>query len=184
MSLSTIDLNNPDSVWIDERGRSIGFFCRRLPARVDGKLVGELKAAAEKFQKNVRLCLHDSPDAAFHEMIILERKRKYYRPHKHLEKGESFHILEGEMAVFTFDGEGNIADACVLQPNGNFIYRVAINTYHAVMPLSDPVLYHEAKPGPFLGDKDSIFPSWAPEGKDEDEIARYIHKLRRALEGI
>jgi cupin fold WbuC family metalloprotein len=182
MALSTVDLNNPQSVRVDEKGRSIGFFCRRRPVRVDGNLIADLKAAAEKYGKNVRLCLHDSPDATFHEMIILERKGRYYRPHKHLEKGESYHILEGSMAAFVFDENGRLEDACVLKPDGNFIYRVDINMYHAVLPLADLVIYHESKPGPFLGDKDSIFPEWAPDGSDEDEVARYVDGLRKALE--
>lgn len=182
MSLSKIELYNPDSVWIDEGGRAIGFFCKRRPAHVNTDLIDELKVAADRYGKNVRLCLHDGPDAEFHEMVILERQGKYYRPHKHLTKGESFHILEGMMGAFAFDDQGNIQDACVLKPDGNFIYRVETNMYHAVMPLTEQIIYHESKPGPFLGDGDSIFPEWAPDGDDEQKIHSYIQKLRDALD--
>lgn len=182
MSLSKIDLYNADSVRIDEGGRAIGFFCQKRPVHVNAEIVSELKKAADRYQKNVRLCLHDGPDAAFHEMVILERQGKYYRPHKHLEKGESYHILEGMMGAFAFDDQGQVRDACVLKPDGNFIYRVEVNMYHAVMPLSEEIIYHESKPGPFLGDNDSIFPDWAPDGTDEQETVAYVQKLKQYLD--
>ena len=32
-----------------------------------------------------------------HNMIIFERKGKYYRPHKHEDKGETFQIINGDI---------------------------------------------------------------------------------------
>ena len=49
------------------------------------------------------------------------------------------------------------------------------------MPLSDPVIYHENKPGPFTGQGDSLFPAWAPDGTDVAEVERYVLKLKSHL---
>ena len=183
MSLSKIRLTDPGSIRVDTSGRAIGFFCVGLPARVDRELIKELKEMAANYQgKNIRLCLHSGPEATFHTMIILEHKGRYYRPHKHLEKGECFHILEGRMAVFAFDDQGEIIDACCLDPERIFMYKVQVDMYHAVMPLTQTVIYHESKLGPFLGDTDSIFPAWAPDGTNEEDVSEYNRRLLKLLE--
>jgi glucose-6-phosphate isomerase len=184
MNLSEIILNDPKKIRVDESGKSVGLFCRRLPGRVDKALIEALKRMhAEYPGKNIRLCLHREPEAPFHSMIILEKKGKYYPPHKHLVKGESFHIIEGRMAIFIFDDDGLIQDACILEKEGCFLYRIGLDMYHAVMPLSDVVIYHESKPGPFTGEGDSLYPAWAPDEHNADEIRKYEGMLLKTLNG-
>ncbi len=180
--LSYVDLDDPESVWVDKGGRSLGFFCQKKPVRVDHALIQELKnASASIDNKNVRLCLHESADSLFHEMIILERRGNYYRPHKHLAKGESHHIIEGTLAIFIFEQDGVLVDSCVLEPQGNLIYRVGADMYHTIIPLTDLIIYHESKPGPFLRREDSVFPDWAPDGGDPGEVAEFVAKLIQQL---
>jgi len=180
--ISTIVLDDSASVTQVAGPRSIAYFCKRRPVRVDDKLIGQLKECARKSgNRNVRLCLHESPDALFHNMLILEHKGNYYRPHKHLTKGESFHIIEGSMGVFTFDEKGDLLDSCLLGGEANLIYRVGVDMFHAVMPLSDVVIYHETKPGPFLGERDSIFSLWSPDPNDREKVAIFKNKLRNSL---
>ena len=181
--ISTVALDDPSSVWQDPHAKSFAYFCKRRPVRIDQALLAELKRlAGERGGQNVRLCLHEGPGAAFHDMIILEHPGKYYRPHQHLAKGESYHIIEGAMGVFVFEPDGRVADACRLTPTGTVVYRVDATMHHAVMPLSDPVIYHESKPGPFTGESDSVYPDWAPDGRDQDAAAAYTAALRTALE--
>ena len=123
----------------------------------------------------MRVCLHDSPLSLHHDMVILERKGKYYRPHKHKDKGEAFHIIDGKMAIFVFDHAGNVIDSTVLVRGD--VYRIEKNQYHSVMPVTNIVIYHENKPGPFLGSDDSIFPNWAPNESDHDSIKKYVDTL-------
>ena len=86
---SEIRIDDSEKIFVDESGRSVGFFCKRLPARVHCDLITELVNESEKRGgRNVRLCLHNEPEALIHNMIIVERKGKYYCPHKHIEKGE------------------------------------------------------------------------------------------------
>jgi cupin fold WbuC family metalloprotein len=160
----------------------VAYFCRNKPVKLERRLISELKKVFSSCgSRNVRLCLHESPRSRAHDMIILERKGKYYPPHKHLNKGESFHLIEGRLGVFTFDAQGRISDACVLEPKSNFIYRVGENMFHAVMPLSRMVIYHEAKPGPFLGKYDSVIPAWAPDPGSPAQVEKYKNKLLKAL---
>lgn len=182
MALSAIVLEDPRWVRLDHGARSLAYFCLKSPVRVDKELLEQLKGIAVGLEgRNLRLCLHDSPGATFHEMIILEKRDKYYRPHKHLAKGESYHLIEGSLAAFVFDTRGGVVDACLLEAQGTFLYRVGANMFHSVMPLTDLVVYHESKPGPFEGESDSIYPDWAPDGSDGEEVARYRERLLRAL---
>ena len=121
---------------------------------------------------NVRICLHSGPEAKHHDMVVLESKKSYYPPHKHQEKGECFHVMDGKLGLLAFDDFGNIIDANVLGKGD--IYRIEIGMYHAVMPVSDIVIYHESKPGPFLGSDDSIIPSWAAAEEDLEAVKSYI----------
>lgn len=179
---SLIVLGDPRCIRMDDAGQSRAYFSLRTPARVDRALIAELKTIAETLGgQNVRLCLHDSPAAPFHEMVIVEQRGVYYRPHKHRMKGESYHIIEGVIATFVFGDDGRLIDACELTPDSSFLYRVGVDTYHAVMPLTDLVVYHESKPGPFLGADDSIYPLWAPDGSDVEAARAYTADLLHAL---
>ena len=83
------------------------------------------------------------------------------------------------MGIFTFNESGEVIDAVTL--GAGDIYRVEVGMYHAVMPLSDQTIYHENKPGPFLGDKDSLFPEWAPTEEDQSIVDEYVSNLKLKL---
>lgn len=179
---SGLDLLDPDRVRRDDTGRSIGFFCRKLPAAVGPETIRALVDAAERSAgRNVRLCLHESPESDFHSMIIFERQGTYYPPHFHETKGETWHVIEGEMAAFVFSEHGDLLEARRLSPQGCFLYRLEKRTIHTVFPLTDYVIYHESKPGPFLGPSDSVVPDWAPERDEPDQVAAFLRTLRAAL---
>ena len=182
MASSTISLLHPDPAKIreDKSAKTVAFFCKERPVRIDAATVAELKAvAAVRGGANVRICLHEGPEAEHHDMIILEHQGKYYRPHKHIEKGETFHIIEGEMGIFAFDEGGAVTDCCTLGPGD--VYRIAVGMYHTLLPRTEQVIYHENKPGPFLGDGDSIYPDWAPDGSDTAAVAAYTDALAARL---
>ena len=176
--VSLIDKTN---VVEDKKAKSLSFFCTINPVLVDEKIISELKEVS-KFHNNanVRICLHSSPDAEQHDMIILEKKDSYYRPHKHNQVGETFHMIEGEMGVFSFDDNGNVYDSVFLKRS--YVYRIAKGSYHAILPISDYVIYHENRKGPFLGNNDSIFPAWSPSKENMNEIKSFIKTHKEMLD--
>lgn len=182
MSLSELNLLDPDPsrLRFDSKAKSLSFFCLKRPARIDARVISDLKTlAARGGGQNARICLHAGPDSPHHDMIVLEHRGKYYRPHKHTDKGEAFHVMEGRLGLLAFDETGSVIDAHVLHPGD--IYRVEASMYHAVLPQTDQVLYHENKPGPFLGDGDSIYPNWAPDGSEPDAVTSYVEGLNKIL---
>jgi len=182
MNLSRVSLLSPDParIWRDPAAKTLSFFCKRRPVRIDAGVIAELiQLGTAEGMRNVRVCLHEAPAAAHHDMIILEHRGRYYRPHRHVDKGECFHIMRGEMGVFAFADDGAVVDAVRL--GAGEIYRVEAGMYHAVMPLSDMVVYHENKPGPFRGEGDSLYPDWAPDGSDPAAAGAFTDTLRRHL---
>jgi len=61
-------------------------------------------------RKRMRLCAHKDIDDKLHEMLIVHSKGTYVRPHKHLNKSESFHLIKGLVDVIVFDDEGDMIE--------------------------------------------------------------------------
>ena len=167
---------------LDDSGKSKAYFSIRKPCIIDSMSITQLKEIWNNDpDRNVRICLHDSPQSSFHEMVILESPKRYYRPHKHITKGESYHLIEGRLGVFIFSDQGVILDSRILDTNDSLIYRIAESVFHCILPISNPVIYHECKLGPFTGKEDSIWADWSPSESETDEVFKFQEKLRKHL---
>jgi cupin fold WbuC family metalloprotein len=134
-------------------------------ALVGSDWIGRLKAAAmQSTQRRARLCLHRSGDDALHEMIIALCGDCLFQPHRHPNKTESFHAIEGRLGVVIYDREGTALRSLLLTPPGQgglICYRLCTPAFHAVLPLDDVVVFHEITNGPFR-QGDAITAEWAP----------------------
>lgn len=130
-------------------------------------------------RKRIRLCAHDSPDDRLHEMLIVHERSAYVRPHKHLGKTESTHIIEGLVDVVVFDDDGRIERVICMgdYTSGRiFYYRMAIPAFHTLIIRSDVLVFHETTNGPF--DRgDTIFAPWAPEDGDVNSVNIFMADL-------
>ena len=128
--------------------------------------------------QRARYCTHTSVYDEIHEMIIYHTKGAYIRPHKHIGKTESFHLIDGEADVVIFDEEGNVENVLslgVFESGKSFYYRVPEAVYHSQV-LREDTLFHEATKGPF--DKnDNVCPSWAPAEGEPHLVKEYLKKL-------
>lgn len=173
-----MDFFKKETVVRSEKGKSPAFFCKHPLVQIDKATVEELKKiSADSGNQNVRICLHEGSEDLFHDMVILQRSAKYYRPHMHREKIETIHLMEGSLKVFVFDESGEIVDVGELGPDKGIIYRIQNDFYHTVFPTSSIVIYHESKPGPFLGDKEFEFSDWAPDDENSAEAEKLIEKI-------
>lgn len=113
-------------------------------------------------QGRIRLCTHVSPDSLVHEMLIVLTKNSDIRPHKHLKKTESFHIIQGACSVVLFNDDGTVRQIISLgdyQSGKNFYYRLLEPLFHTVVVESDLVIFHETTEGPFHPDE-TIYADW------------------------
>ena len=124
--------------------------------------------ALENERKRIRLCAHSSVEDKVHEMLIVHTKNTYVRPHRHLDKSESFHIIEGELDVVVFDDAGSIElVARLAEPasGGQFYYRLSDGPYHTVIIRSNIAVFHETTSGPFRK-SETVFAPWSPDLSD------------------
>jgi cupin fold WbuC family metalloprotein len=151
---------------------------------VDAADVGRLKDAAEETaRRRIRLCAHHSVDERVHEMLIVHPIGTYVRPHQHIGKSESFHVVEGDVDVVVFDDLGGIHD--VIRMGGfasgrPFYYRIAAPLFHTLLIRSSVLVFHETTSGPFRR-ADTVFAPWAPEDGDADAVRRYLAELETRL---
>lgn len=128
---------------------------------IDGSIIELLKGMAEdSVNKRSRACLGPT-SAAVQEMVIVLMKGSYIRPHRHPKtKAESYHIIEGELAVQIFTPEGEHYREIKLNKKTPF-YRLKGGWFHQPVPLTDWVVYHETYEGPFNKETDVDYAPWA-----------------------
>jgi cupin fold WbuC family metalloprotein len=151
---------------------------------IDAAGVAQLKRDGEQnARRRIRLCAHRSIDDPVHEMLIVHTNETYVRPHKHLSKSESFHVVEGEVDVVIFDDLGRVADVIEMAPfhSGRpFFYRIADPLFHTLLIRSPVLVFHETTTGPFRRE-DTVMAPWAPADSDKEAVRLFLSDLRQAV---
>ncbi len=120
---------------------------------------------------------HVSHDEHANRFLNAMLEGTYIAPHRHLDppKPESFLVLEGEIAFFTFDDEGNILEARRLGADPMGI-DIQPGIWHTAAVLSPHAICFEVKPGPYSPLTDKEFAPWAPREGDP-RVPAYLEKL-------
>ena len=122
--------------------------------------LGKLKKMAEKAPlRRARYCLHQSHTDKVQEMVIAFCRDSIIPIHRHKNKSESFHVIEGKLGVLFYDNDGNVTRKIKMGPIGSglpFLYRLASEYWHNSKLLTDYVVIHEIVAGPFIKEKDEI----------------------------
>ena len=130
-------LNNKN-LKIDKKAKCVSFFVKNLPFSINKKNLNEMMKLSDKNKKsNVRICFHKSKDDIHHDMIILERNKNVYPPHRHKDKGECFHVILGKLKILIFNSSGFKKFSLLIIVGGaigNFYDRA---TYRAVPDFID-----------------------------------------------
>jgi cupin fold WbuC family metalloprotein len=143
-----------------------------------------LKSAVSKSKrKRARICAHLTNEDLLHEMLIAIGSKSYIQPHRHVQKSESFHIVEGIVDVVIFDDDGEIhkiIELGDLKSGRSFFYRMTESRFHTLQLQSDLLVIHEVTNGPFR--KGSSLPApFAPAENDLAEVAHYSAKLQNQI---
>lgn len=152
----------PDTLELvqDRTAKSEAYYSRSAAPVITDEVVAALKARlARSGGTSVRICLHAGPESAFHEMVIVHKKGGAFKPHKHLAKDESYHMIEGVLGIEIYDEPGRLVQTVRLGGPGTglpFWIRIRPGVWHATVPETDFAVFHEARPGPFKGG-DSVF---------------------------
>jgi cupin fold WbuC family metalloprotein len=115
---------------------------------------------------------HSSMEDNPHRFLNVMVRGTYIAPHRHLDppKSESFLVLEGELAFFTFDDAGQVASVRVLGRDAIGV-DIQPGVWHTIAVLSPHVVCFEVKPGPYSAANDKDFAPWAPREGDPGAAA-------------
>ncbi len=133
-------------------------------------------------RERCRICAHKDINEKIHEMFIVHTKDAYVRPHKHINKNESIHVIEGSADVVIFDDRGNIKEVMQMgdySSGRKFYYRINDPYFHTLYITSKFLVFHETIKGPFNRD-DTIFAPWSPDENDGKATEEFIKELERA----
>ncbi len=155
--------------------------------KVDSEDIEYLKKRANQNQrKRIRLCAHKDVDDKLHEMLIVHGKDAYIRPHKHLTKCESFHVIEGSADVIIFDDAGDVTEIIHMgnyYRGDRFYYRLSEPCYHTLLIRSEFLVFREAANGPFRRE-DTLVAPWAPDENDGAARDKFMNQLSRTAENF
>jgi cupin fold WbuC family metalloprotein len=167
---------------ISTKAKTTTFFCDEDIIEIGQEQLKKLKEAARQDPlKRARLCLHHNHEDTVQEMVIVFHRDSYVRPHRHKNKSESFHIIEGALEVVIFDDEGNVDRRVCMGSEGGqntFLYRLASDRWHTVVPQTEFVAIHETTSGPFLREE-TEFSSWSPHEEDKPGIKTLLQQIAR-----
>lgn len=122
-----------------------------------------------------RICMHANSQDDLHEMLIAISKESYITPHRHHNKVESLHVVEGEVTVVIFNEDGTISEFVELSDQTTFFYRLNATLYHTLIIHSPVLVLHEVTQGPF-NVEDSDFADFSPKESDTDRLI-YLQAL-------
>lgn len=132
-----------------------------------------------------RLCMHKNVDDELHEMFIVHFRNTYVRPHKHLGRSESIHMIEGAADLIAFDNEGEITEVISMgeyNSGEHFYYRMDEERFHTIMIESDTCIFHETTKGPFDKEHNTVLALWSPPNEESDPVKSYMDNLRKRKE--
>lgn len=151
---------------------------------VGQKTIQALIALAMKNRrKRIRLCAHRHPQDKVHEMLIVHAKGNYIRPHYHLGKSESYHMIQGQMDLVVFEENGPIREILSLgeiDSGRTFFCRLEPGLYHTLLVRSEIVVFQETTSGPF-DRRHTSFAAWAPEDTTPEAVENYLDRLQQEL---
>lgn len=147
------------------------------PVLTTNMLLAIEEAAKSNESGKARICCHDGEKDSLHEMFIAHKRGCYVRPHKHIDKIESFYLISGSAYLLLFGDCGSINKVHKIgQGSGELCYyRLRQPVYHSLLILSPVIVFHEVTAGPFRPEE-TLFPEWAPEPGSE-QVLIYMKEL-------
>jgi len=134
-------------------------------------------------RRRARLCTHTGVADRLHEMLIINVRETYVRPHKNTNRPKSFSVLEGVLDVVVFDDAGNVCRAMRLGAYGSGLphyFRLHQTRFHTLRTISDLVLFQETTVGPFQPG-DTVFAPWSPEDADVAACLAFLSEMDAAV---
>ena len=159
----------------DKFGRSKSFYFRKSSKFNEDTIKIFLTNYSRIYKEDARVCLHSNYKDTLQDMVLIQHSKNFYPPHKHVNRYDTYHVLDGCLGVVIFDSKGKVTKTYKLKKN--FFYKTPKNKYHLTLPMTTKVIYHEYRSGSFNRKTNCIFPSWTPYNtKNKVEFKKKILK--------
>lgn len=138
------------------------------------------QVARASSRQRVILPLHKSEAEPLQRMFNVIQPDSYVRPHRHVEPPltESWVLLRGAAAFFTFEDDGRVRDCIRLEAGGDlFGVDMEPGPYHGLVALEPDTVLFEAKQGPYAPANATTFAPFAP-AEGTPEARAYQEGLR------
>ena len=136
------------------------------PVLISGTLFENvLHRARTSPRRRANYNFHENDEANPHRFLNVMLADTYVTPHRHRTppKSESFLVLRGQIAFFTFEDDGRIRSCHVLgEDRSEMGIDIKPGVWHTLAVLSDYAVCYEVKPGPYRSTDDKEFAVWAP----------------------
>jgi cupin fold WbuC family metalloprotein len=149
---------------------------------LDVTLIASLvERARQSPRRRVNHNFHAASEDNPHRFLNVMAEGTYVAPHRHRDppKSESFLVLEGRVALFTFHPDGQIEGVQIL--GGETLGAdLAPGVWHTIAVLTSYAVCYEVKPGPYSAANDKDFAPWAPREGDPAAPAYLARLIARA----
>jgi len=144
------------------------------PALIEGLV----EQARQSPRRRINHNFHSGPDDNPHRFLNVLLEQTYVRPHRHLDppKSESFLVLQGEVALWIFDGDGSVTQTHRLGPSNSIGIDIPPGVWHTLTATSPVAVCYEVKPGPWDPARDKEFSLWSPE-EASPQAQNYLRSL-------
>ena len=161
----------------DKSGRSKSFYFKKKEEN-DIEFIKKFLIKFSNLNKaDARVCLHSDYKDTLQDMVLIQHSKNFYPPHKHVNRYDSYFVLEGCLGVIIFNKNGKIRKSFKLQRGS--IYKTPKDQYHLTIPISKKVIYHEYRSGTFNRKTNCVFPIWNP--KSDEERENFKKKILKIL---
>jgi cupin fold WbuC family metalloprotein len=127
--------------------------------------------------------VHESPADLVQRFFVVALRDSYFRPHRHLTKGETALVLRGRIDVLMFDASGSVVARYAMGEGApNVGYETPAGTWHTLVLQSANAAFFETKEGPYDPATAVEHAPWAPPEGDGQARA-YLDWLRAAEPG-
>ncbi len=151
---------------------------------IDRPLIERLLQEARKSpRRRINFNFHRAPEEDPNRFLNVMLEGTYVAPHRHaiVPKPEMFVVLEGRIAVFTFNDDG-VVEACGVagegEPGGRCAVDLPAGVWHTLAVQTPHAVLVEVKPGFYDPATDKQFAPWAPR-EGEQGAGDYLEKLVR-----
>ncbi|OGV67459.1 MAG: hypothetical protein A2283_01530 [Lentisphaerae bacterium RIFOXYA12_FULL_48_11] len=148
--------------------------------RIDKNLLDDLSAQAktvQRLRKNYNI--HVSETEPCNRLLNGLEPGTYVKPHRHDDpmKDEAMVMVRGKMGLVTFDNNGNILEAVLMEAGGDVVaISIPHGVFHTLVSLEPGTIFFEAKAGPYRPLQSEEKASWAP-AEGAPEVLSYLAVL-------